>query len=134
MRKFASHKYAYGFSLLEILVTFSIAALTLGVLFQIYAKGTTAAILGEEYAQAIVIAESRLAELSVRENLDKTGESGRENNKYDWEVTVEDFIDEEDLGFTPTLLLKQVEVTVAWNSAGKRRAIHLQSLKPVPAT
>ena len=134
MHKLASIKYNYGFSLLEVLVAFSIAALSLGVLFQIYAKGTTAAILGEEYAQAIVIAESRLAELSVSDNLDGAGDSGRENDKYAWEVFVEDYVDEEDLDFTPTLLLKQVEVTVTWNSAGKSRSVYLQSLKPVPAT
>jgi general secretion pathway protein I len=127
-------KYSRGFSLLEVLVAFSIAALSLGVLFQIYAKGTTAAILGEEYAQAIVIAESKLAELSVAGNLDGAENSGRENDKYDWEVSVEDYVDEEDLDFTPTLLLKQVKITVTWNSAGKFRSVNLQSLKPAPAS
>jgi general secretion pathway protein I len=126
-------KNSCGFSLLEILVAFSIAALSLGVLFQIYAKGTTSVILGEEYAQAIIIAESRLADLSVSTNLNEVENSGRENDKYDWEVSIEDYVGEEDLSFTPTMLLKQVEVTVTWLSAGKSRSVNLQSLKPVPA-
>ncbi len=114
-------------------MAFTIAALALGVLFQIYAKGTTSAMLGEEYAQAIVIAESRLAEFSIIEDHDGVGGSGRVNEKYDWEVNIEDYI-EEDPEFSPTWLLKQLEVSVTWNSAGRSRSINLQTLKPVPAT
>lgn len=123
-----------GFSLLEVLVAFTILAVTLGVLFQIYAKGTTSAMLGEEYAQAIVIAESRLAEFSIVEDLAGVGGSGRENEKYDWKVIIEDYIEEEVPEFSPTWLLQQVEVIVTWKSAGKSRSVNLQTLKPVPAT
>jgi general secretion pathway protein I len=133
MRTTHSKKYSHGFSLLEVLVAFSIAAVSLGVLFQIYAKGTTAAILGEEYAQAIAIAESKLAALSVNEDLGSPEEQGRENDKYEWEVRVEDHIDDAPTDFSPKILLKEVSVTVIWKSAGKTRSFDLQSLKPRPA-
>ncbi len=123
-----------GSSLLEVLVAFTIAAMTLGVLFQIYAKGTTSAMLGEEYAQAIIIAESRLAEFSIIEELNGAGGSGRENEKYDWVVSIEDYIEEEVAEFPSTWLLKQVKISVTWNSAGRSRSINLQTLKPVPTT
>lgn len=134
MCRLATKKHNSGFSLLEVLVAFSIAALSLGVLFQIYTKGTTAVILGEEYAQAVVIAESRLAYATVFENLEVSETSGRENDRYDWEVSVEDYVDETASDFTPVLLLKQVKVTVTWDSVGNSRSINLHSLKPVPAT
>ena len=134
MRTILAKKYNYGFSLLEVLVAFSIAAVTLAILFQIYAKGTRTAILGEEYAHAIIIAESRLATLSALENLNKTEDSGRENDKYDWKVTTEDYIVNTVSDTTPALLLKHVKVIVTWNSTGKTRSVNLNSLKPVPAT
>ena len=134
MDKLSPKKTSAGFSLLEVLVAFSILALALGVLFQIYAKGTRSARLGEEYAQAIVIAESKLAEFSVIENLDSAGDRGRENDKYDWEVSIADHVDEDVADFTPTWLLKELSVTVTWDSAGKTRSVHLQTLKPTPTT
>ena len=126
-------KHHRGFSLLEVLVAFSIATLSLGVIFQIYAKGTRSAILGEEYAQAILIAESKLASSGTAENLSSANKNGREN-KYDWEILIEDFVDEELTSLASSLTLKQVSVSVSWSSGGKLRSISLQSLKPMPTT
>lgn len=58
-----------GFTLLEILVAFSIFTVSLGVLFQIFSKGTRAAMLGDEYSQAIIIAQSRLASFGIEVSL-----------------------------------------------------------------
>ena len=101
---------------------------------QIYAKGMKSARLGEEYAQAVIIAESRLAEYSLLEKLEGTGDSGWENDKYNWEVSIDDYLDENPLEETPTWMLKQVRVVVTWGGAGKTRSVNLQTLKPVPAT
>lgn len=122
-----------GFSLLEVLVAFSITAVTLVIIFNIYAKGTSAAILGEEYAQAIAIAESRLASLGISENMDSTSLQGMENDKYQWSLQINDYLNNEatDSDIATPFMLKQVEITVNWNSRGKPRSITLQTLKPV---
>ena len=123
-----------GFTLLEVLVAFAITALALGVLYQIYAKGTTAAILGEEYAEAITIAESRLALLGTEEPLDNKTLSGSDNKKYDWRVTVQDYV--EAVAPTnlvqPPLALKKIELEVTWQSLGKQRSVLLHTLRPAP--
>ncbi|MCH7696440.1 MAG: prepilin-type N-terminal cleavage/methylation domain-containing protein [Proteobacteria bacterium] len=127
-------RYNKGFSLLEVLVAFTIAAMSLGVLFQIYAKGTTSAILGEEYAQAIVIAESKLAEVGISENLEISERTGLEYNKYNWHIIVRDYIEDTPSDFTSNLSLKEVTVEVYWNSQRNQRSIKLHTLKPAPAS
>lgn len=127
-------RYNKGFSLLEVLVAFTIAAMSLGVLFQIYAKGTTSAILGEEYAQAIVIAESKLAEVGISENLEISERTGLEYNKYNWHIITRDYIEDSPSDFTSNLSLKEVTVEVYWNSQRNQRSIKLHTLKPAPAS
>lgn len=123
-----------GFTLLEVLVAFSITALALGVMYQIYAKGTTSALLGKEYAEAVTIAESRLALIGIEEDFSNDYLSGTENDKYDWQITISDyeFTDEENFEFEPPLLLKQVELEISWDSMGKRRSFILHTLRPAP--
>lgn len=119
-----------GFSLIEVLVAFSITAVALGIIFNIYAKGTTAAILGEEYAQAVAIAESRLAVLGISEELENTEIHGTDNDKYHWTISVNDYTDQTVSDFTSPLELRKVTVEVNWESRGKSRSIQLQTLKP----
>lgn len=122
-----------GFTLLEVLVAFSITALALGVMYRIYAKGTTSAILGKEYAEAVNIAESKLAAAGVEESLDNGVSSGTENNKYEWQISVDDYEynDDGDNGFEQPLQLKEIELLVSWDSLGKHRSINLHTLRPV---
>ncbi|MCY3751504.1 MAG: prepilin-type N-terminal cleavage/methylation domain-containing protein [Gammaproteobacteria bacterium] len=120
-----------GFSLLEVLVAFSLTALSLGVVFEIYAKGATATILAGEYTQALAVAESKLAGVPVDNALHHFGEQGREHDKYDWELTVEDYaVDGWNAGLPPSWSLVSVNVDVSWQSRGKLRQVSLQTLKP----
>ena len=121
-----------GFILLEVLVAFAITALALGVLYQIYVKGTMAAVLGKEYAEAVTIAESRLALLGAEEPLDNKTISGNEHDKYDWRITIQDYVPaaiaESDL--QPPLALKTIELVISWDSLGKPRSFLLHTLRP----
>lgn len=122
-----------GFTLIEVLVAFSIAALALGVLFQIYAKGTASAILGKEYNEALMVAESRLATLGITESLETMELSGTESDRYQWQITLRDY-EQPDPSVVMPLTLKQVTLQVSWESKGKRRDITLHTLKPMPAS
>lgn len=119
-----------GFSLLETLVAFSIAALALGVIFQIYAKGTTAVVLAGDYAQAIVIAESRLAESGVAGAAETAG-TGETDNKFTWAVRRGNYVDDSLEGSGSPLRLLDVVVEVSWQDRGKTRSVGLHTLKPV---
>ena len=121
-----------GFSLLEVLVAFSITAVTLGILYQVYAKGSTAAILAGEYAEAVSIAESKLAGAAVNGALPDFGFQGRVQDKYDWEIRTEEYgADFEAANSSWTYSLLLVSVGVSWDSRNKLNRVDLKTLKPV---
>ena len=121
------HNCHRGFSLIEILVAFSIAAVALAIMFQIYSRGTRAAILGQEYTEAIAIAESRLDESGTLLSLNQPEYEGTELNKYTWKVRIDDYDADNSID---SISLKTIQVAVYWKSAGGNHQISLQSLKP----
>lgn len=118
----------HGFSLLEVLVGLAIAALALGVLFQIFGQGATALTLGQEYAQAVSLAESELAAMVTEEGMRPT--VGRFADKFDWRVTVSDAALPAGMTPVPALPLRQATVEVRWISRGTPRSIELITLRP----
>ena len=54
-----------GFSLLEILIAFSILALSLGILLKIFSAGVNTAIIAENYTTAVQLSESLMAKVGI---------------------------------------------------------------------
>lgn len=135
MIKFSSQaRNQSGFSLLEVLIAFSILALSLGILLKIFAGGVNTAAVAEEYTAAVQIAESLMAKAGVETLLQPGESSGEENEKYHWLVTVQPFItsitntDPKAMGAT----LYKVKVVVSWGDDSlDPRQIELTSLKIV---
>jgi len=125
-------QHCRGFSLLEVLVAFSILALSLGVLYQIYNKGTHATILGKEYARATIIAQSKLDAINAEESPETSNRQGTYNNKYQWEVMVQPLAYESESYTKLAVTLHKIDVEVIWKSLGKQRSIKLNSLKLFP--
>lgn len=124
-----------GFSLLEILVAFSILAFSLGILLKIFSGGANTAVIAEEYTAAVQIAEALMSTAGVEAPLQAGRTSGRENDKYHWlvEVTPSPFNPENIDVKTMTVSLFKIKVTVSWgdhnDDAG--RQIELTTLKLV---
>jgi general secretion pathway protein I len=124
-----------GFSLLEILMAFSILALSLVILLKIFSGGVNTAVIAEEYTAAVQIAESLMA--GKAETPLQIGQtSGYENDKYHWLVEVSPFqfnpenADPNNLKAT----LYKVKVTVSWdndNADSDGRTLQLTTLKLV---
>ena len=128
--KFYKLNLSRGFSLIEVLVAFSIASVSLTIIFQLYASGTTSAILGNEYSHALVIAQSRMEMIGTVEDFQDYTPSGIESDKFYWDITVDEYVPD---GSIPDLLridLKTVSVTITWDSRDQERSITLQTLKP----
>jgi len=121
-----------GFSLLEVLVAFSILALSLGVLYQIFSKGTHATILGKEYAYATIIAQSKLDTFGVTGSTETSESQGIEDNKYQWEVVLQPITFESASTTQLGITLHKIDVEVMWKSLGKHRSVTLNSLKFFP--
>jgi general secretion pathway protein I len=123
-----------GFTLLEVLVAFSIFTVSLGIIFQIFSKGTRAVMLSDEYTQAVFIAQSRLASAGIEGDFVVGEYSGKENEIYSWTTTVRPFANTDDLETNYKLSEREIEVTVNWNSRGKERSIKLNTLRLIPTT
>ena len=119
-----------GFSLLEILIAFSILALSLGILLKIFSSGVNTAGVAEEYNAAVQIAESLMAQTGVESPLQAGETTGLENEKYQWRVSVSPFqFTAENLDVTDiAAVLFKIKVTVSWGDDNGRQ-LELITLK-----
>ena len=122
-----------GFSLLEILIAFSILAFSLGILLKIFSSGSNAASVAEDYTAAVQIAESLMAKTGLETPLQVGQDSGTENEKYDWLLTVNPYIFEpaNSDSITTTMGLLKVKVIVSWGKTANNRRVELTTLKLV---
>ena len=75
-----------GFTLLEVLTAFVLLAVALASILQIFSSGLRDAQLADEYARAVMMAQSRLAAYSAAERLDEGSTSGSEG-PFAWTVS-----------------------------------------------
>lgn len=127
-----------GFSLLEILVAFSIMAIALTVLLRIFGSGVNNAVISEEYTLAVQIAESLMARTGVETALEAGESQGTEGDKYDWQVTINpsapasarrSLKDKDQDQQTPAPELMSVRVRVSWGEEEQPRSVELNTLK-----
>jgi len=124
-----------GFSLLEILVAFSILAISLGILLKIFSSGVNTAMIAEDYTVATQIAESLMAKTGIEEPLAVGESSGTEVEKYHWRVSVENSSNLADVEeeIEDDLSLLAVRVTVQWGDEGRnQRTVELNTVKTGP--
>lgn len=79
-----------GFSLLEVTVAIAVLGLCLSVILKIFTSTTRAARLASDYYNAMQIAETQMALLSVRKELVGVSE-GEVDDYYLWEARVEEY-------------------------------------------
>jgi general secretion pathway protein I len=109
-----------GFSLLEILVAFSILALSLGVLMQIFSGSLRNTDLSRDQAQAVVLAQSLLAAAGVEAPLAAGESAGTLDDRFRWTLLATPMQLESLAGETTTLKslstleLWEVSARVAW--------------------
>lgn len=124
-----------GFSLLEVLVAFSILSLSLGVLLRIFAGGGHIAATADEYSRAILTAESIMAGIGIETPLKPGLSQGTLPDGYRWDINVHPYPfdqgllgGENQIGFKPYW----VELTVEWGDEEDPRAFNLTTLRLIP--
>jgi general secretion pathway protein I len=120
-----------GFSLLEILVAFTIMAISVTVLLQIFGKNTQIAFHSESYTQATSLADSLLDAVGREEKLPDSGNNGVFDDKYHWDVSVTEYLpQEEDIDFDlMSYQLYKVVVKVDWGEGKSQRSVVLDTLR-----
>ena len=122
-----------GFSLLEILVAFTIFTACLGIIFQVYSMGSRTAATGLEHATAALVARARAAETGVLLPCNSAAYRGTEKRKYHWVARVNPLPDETPDSAAQSRLVKcEVAVEVSWDAPGGRRALRVDTLKLRP--
>lgn len=131
-----------GFSLLEILVAFTLLAVAMGVLMQIFSRGVNGASLADRYAKATMYAESKLATVGVEEQLKESADAGKFDDDFSWALAVrpwqdplpqeQSVIDYQKL--MPTQLY-EIDLKVSFTADDRReRAVRLSTLRLGPKT
>jgi general secretion pathway protein I len=127
-----------GFTLIEVVVAFVLLSLVLAVSFEVFSTGMRRAGDLDDRAQALVVAQSRLATIGMEEPLADAVSSGEtEDRRFQWTLTVRRS-DETTAGADgkvpmSTYALYRVEVHVAWRGADTRdHALDLATLAAGP--
>jgi general secretion pathway protein I len=120
-----------GFTLLEILVAFTIATTALGLLFRIHANSTATVVLSEEYQEATVLAQALIAEHSVTERgvaFTKTGSTDR----YKWVVrgSAHSGATGDGPAQPPPYTLRAIAAEVRWAGRDRDRRVAVKTVKP----
>ena len=87
------HKFSRGFSLLEVLVAFVILALILSVLMQIFSGGLRNASRADEYQQAVLLGQSKLASVGIETPLEVSESNGEFDAVYRWHVSIRPYLE-----------------------------------------
>jgi general secretion pathway protein I len=121
---------AMGFSLVEVLVAFSILALSLGVLLALFSSGLRNTGVAYEYSRAVILAESKLAEPGVTEPLEIGTRQGSFDGQYRWRTEVAEYLlKDEPIQASVPLRAYQVTVRVSWSGVLGDRSVALSTLR-----
>jgi general secretion pathway protein I len=128
-----------GFSLLEVLVAFSILALSMGVLMQIFSGGLRNVELSSHHAKAVALAKSLLARVGTEipvlagEQSGEFGDPARPAEQYSWQIRLQAMEDALETGQPVAVSLfglMGVVVNVEWQDGhAGRRNLTLYSTK-----
>ncbi|MDY0205308.1 MAG: type II secretion system protein [Pseudomonas sp.] len=121
-----------GFTILEVLVAFLVAALLLSVILSGFSTGMSQLVRADRISQAAIVAQSRLAEVGVVQPLQAAQYKGHDvlAPEFSWEINIEPFTWEfsEPLAQAGATLYR-VDIEVFWPSGGKIHSFVLSSLR-----
>lgn len=118
--------------MLEILIAFSIMALSLSIMLNIFSGGINTATTAEDYTLAMQIAESLMAKTGSEIPLSEHQSSGEEDNKYRWSLAISPYSLSADLvdPVNVQARLFKVEALVSWGDGDSDdREVRLTTLK-----
>jgi general secretion pathway protein I len=119
-----------GFTLLEILVAFTIAATALTLLFRIHANSTATVVLSGDYQDATALAQTMIAEYSVTERSLAFTRAGS-TDRFKWAVRASAYSGASgDTAERPPYALRNIEAEVNWSARDRSRRIAIRTVKP----
>lgn len=137
-----------GFTLIEVVMAFSLLAVGLGIAMQIAIGAMRQTRNAAEFTEASLYAQSLIDTLGVAERLEPGQDSGRFGERYRWELIVEPYEVEPVTTSTgsvtgglvqadtmPTVEMLRLELVVSWergNNTHEARYVTLRAMTPQP--
>ncbi len=125
---------ARGFTLLEVLIAFTILAIAMGAILQAFSQGLRVMTVAERHAAATLLAQTKLAEVGTAMPLED-GEYGGVfesdlETPFAWRIVIEPFVGEEggEAEFEG-LRIFQVAVEVGWEDRFPARLVTLRTAR-----
>lgn len=118
-----------GFTLLEVLVAFVLLVMTVTVILQLFSANIKALSRSEDYASAVVRAESKMREILDTETLSENVWTETSEDGYRFDISITRAYEER----TRDLSLKVLEIvlTASWTQSGKNKSLTLNTMKTV---
>lgn len=116
-----------GFTLLEVLVAFTILALMMGVLLQVFSGGLRTAEVARNHAVGALLAQSKLAAIGIEEPLVEGERTGAFDNGYRWRYSIDRYQDDD--GEEEEIVPYRLTLTVEWGPAGSGGSVTLTTLR-----
>lgn len=130
MNRHNALKAERGITLIEVMVAFVILALSVTVLLRIFSSGLSNTVISQQYVDAVVLAETRMAQIGTTMEIIPGVESGEAGEKYIWKTVIDPYYPwqgSED-GKVPVSAFV-VDVEVSWEEKGRMRNVVLTSIK-----
>jgi len=122
--------HAGGFSLLEVLVAFSVMSVSLTAILGIYSTAFQSSSSAERYAIATQLVESKLKEVSVASVLQEGVEGSAPTEQYAWRATAR-ALDWQGSAGSENHPLRPYEITVSafWTEAGRDHEVSISTVR-----
>jgi general secretion pathway protein I len=123
-----------GFTLLETLIAFVIAAFALALVYQGVVSGLRAYHIADHYQEAVTRARSRLAAISAEEHPVAGDWQGEDGGGFHWHVRMVPVAGTipragTDMASRVPITLYAVSVSVSWTEDGQRRSVQLDTYR-----
>jgi general secretion pathway protein I len=124
-----------GFTLLEVLVAFVIAAMALGVFYEGILTGLHSSQIAGSYEEAISLAKSHMAELNQRQGIQPLETEGPDGPVFHYRIRVtrlaqaqlqRSLLDQDNNKSARQAALYGLSVTETWTQDGHQRTLQLQ--------
>lgn len=124
---------AQGFTLIEVIASFTILAMTFMVVLEILSNSSRNTIKSSEQTKLALLAQSKMDEVGILIPVEETSESGEFDNDISWQIDITpyevSYDGDAEMDFAPVELFK-VQLVISWvDGLGKNREAVFTTLK-----